>query len=118
MWENAQIVWGTLAVVLLDFLSPRADLTPTLRCWSDDLALAAVLPSFSCPSLELSVQPAAGAGSRPAYPLSPRAFLVISKTKSGDLTVSRKSCCVVSVGKPGSILVMVTESASALDNTD
>lgn len=45
MWEDVQIVWRPLAVVVLVLLSPHADVTPTLR-WSDDLALAlaAVLP--------------------------------------------------------------------------
>lgn len=79
MWEDAQIVWGTLAVVLLVFSSPHADSTLTLRSRSNDLVLAALLPFQSAVR-------AVGAGSRPARLLSPRAFLLISKPPSQVLS--------------------------------
>lgn len=123
MWEDVQIVWGTLAVVLLVFASPHADLTLSLRCWSNDLALAAVLPFPVHRQNCQCSQPAAGAGSRPACLLSPRAFLLISKQPSQVISDAPLCHCfkikllIVSVVlKPGPGLLIVTESASALDN--
>lgn len=125
MWEDVQIVWRTLAVVLLVFLSPHADVTPTLRCWSDDLALAAVLPLpvhlQNCQRRQLLVQ---GQGLPVcSLPVPSSSFQIQPSQVISDASL----CCrfklkllIVSVLlKPGSILVIGTESASALDcNTD